>query len=825
MRRFSRKKNIDKQKTNKNNDPKKFFVDREQYTKTFNSHLLEAEISTISKNGMLLTYSGVGGVGKSALLKQFEKIAKNKGKKFIYYDFKSSNTEMLQVLKDLRKKLCDEYDVDFPLFDKGCIYLAQKSGDFVTSEQQKSVLESSSMFRSFKKNFSKIGNANDRMTGVAKIFKPFLEDTDDDILEILQAFAQGTLEANPALKFVKPMLDLIDKKQARREEEARKNGNEDYKAVADELENLNEESNSAFIEEFLPTLFAQDVSFWLEKNNTDLIIFLDTYEKLTGEESGKKKTVHLISEDNERVPIDWWIGELLLTANRVMWVIAGRYEINEIGDADLEKGRVKNYTLDPLDKKSANEYLENLNVKEEHIREKIIEVTGGLPYYIHLCCNVTYKNKFLKGEDPDFGENLEEVVERAIGSFDENSRALLQKLCILGRWTGDIFRAVIPDYNPNIYKRLKSILVEESFADFGDNKREKIYSFDRTISSFLLPSLKQDKDFSNYFTDIRDRANAYFEKLFSESPSYDESEFYFVMWSDIILRTTDSPAELMRLYEEKFAALGERFYNSTGATVLQKFLDKVSDREPLPHAYFQYRLGKIRLYQDRIKEALELEDAAYFKIKDILLSKSERPFKIQIMQGLAEVFQRLERYMDEISLCREMISECKRYLPDNIDLIIAAKNNLANAFYRADRRDDAIEVRRQIVKTRDGRDDERYINEANNLAAVLLQWRDNESALPLRKKIVSLYEKAGNEGILAWEALDNLIYTLGEFSDEEHLEEKAMRYHQLLTILKKGGDDTSYMLEDFADTLKKLGRDDEAAQIEEELAANSARET
>lgn len=822
--RFSRRKNIDKQKTDANNDSKKIFVDREQYTKTFNFHLLEAEIPAISKNGMLLTYSGVGGVGKSALLKQFEEIAKDKGKKFIYYDFKSGHTEMLQVLKDLRKKLCDDYDVEFPLFDKGCIYLAQKSGDFVTSEQQKVVLESSSLLRSFKKNFFKIGNANERMTGVAKIAKPFLEDTDDDILEFFQALAQGTLEANPALKFVKPMLDLIDKKQARHEEEARKEGNEDYKAVADELENLNEESNSAFIEEFLPTLFAQDLSFWLEKNNTDLIIFLDTYEKLTGEESGKKKTVHLISEDNELVPVDWWVGELLLTAGRVMWVIAGRYEINEIGDADLERGRVKNYTLDPLDKNSANEYLDKLNVKENHIREKIIEVTGGLPYYIHLCCNVTYKNKFLKGEEPDFGENLEKVVERAIGSFDENSRALLQKLCILGRWTGDIFRAVIPDHNPNVYKRLKSILVEESFADFSYGEQEKIYSFDRTIGSFLLPSLKEDKDFSNYFTDIRDKANAYFEKLFSEYLSYDESKFYFVMWSDIVLRTTDKPAELMTFYEENFVLLENHFDRSTWATVIQKFLDKIGDKEPLPQAYFQDRLGRIRFYQYRIKEALELSEAAYSEVKDLPLSNTERPFKLSIMRGLAEVFQRLERYTDEISLCKEMISECERYLPNDIDSIVAAKNTLADALEMCDRIDDAIEIWRQIVEALDGRDDKRYIDAADNLATVLELWQDNESALPLRRKIVALYEKNNDEYVLARLPLDNLIYTLKKFSDKEHLEERAACYRRLLTIREKRGDDTSYLLEDFLETLQKLGLDDEAAQISEKIVANSARE-
>lgn len=838
--RFSRKKNIDKQKTS--NDSKKIFVDREQYTKTFNSHLLEAEISTISKNGMLLTYSGVGGVGKSALLKQFEEIAKNKGKKFIYHDFKLGSTEMTKVLKSLCEKLSDKYQIDFPLFDKGCIYLAQKSGDFVTSEQQKAVLESSSLFRAFKKNFSKIGNANDRMTGLAKIAKPFLEDTDDDILEVFQAFAQGTLEANPALKFVKPMLDLIDKKQARREEEARKNGNEDYKAVADELENLNEESNSAFIEEFLPTLFAQDISFWLEKNNTDLIIFLDTYEKLTGEESGKKKTVHLISEDNELVPVDWWIGELLLTANRVMWVIAGRYEINEIGDADLERGRVKNYTLDPLDKKSANEYLENLNVKEEHIREKIIEVTGGLPYYIHLCCNATYKNKFLKGEEPDFGENLEEVVERAIGSFDENSRALLQKLCILGRWTGDIFRAVIPDYNPNIYKRLKSILVEESFADFGDDKQEKIYSFDRTISSFLLPSLKQDKDFSNYFTDIRDRTNTYFKELFKKYSCwyFSGSDYYFDMWSDIILRTTDSPTELMKFYEEYFDQLEYHFDNSTRANVLQKFIVKVGNKEPLSHAYFQDRLARVRLNQNKIKEAFKLEKAAYLEIKDLSLSKTDGQYRVWTMWGFANVLNKLERYKDEIKVREEIDRECEYCLSDDIDAMVSLKKQLMEAYEYGDRKSDAIRVRQQILKIFDELDEFDYfidgqcIKVAEEFTWLLELDKDYETKLSILRKLVAFYEKTDDEFIRGFNLQDNLqdlIETLGKFSGQEYLEEKARRYRQYIKLCEKDNNEhvisisiSDSELKDFADTLEKLGQTKEAAEILKKLNDDSARQ-
>ena len=797
---------------NKLND---IFVDREPQRHAFKRHLLEIQRTGINADGMILIYSGVGGIGKTLLFNEFEKLAAAQGKQFVRYDFAGNNTNPITALKNLRQELVKKYQMEFPLFDKGLIYFAQKDG-FVSSEQIKNVLKSSSLFRSFKKKISSANTANNMAAGAAKIGDGVLND-DGGIWDSLETLAQNALEVTPFVKFAKPVLNFIDEMIARNEEFSRKK-NDVYKQTAEELEARNQ-NDSAYIEEFLPTLFARDLTFWLEKNKTDLIIFLDTYEKLTGEEGGNKK-VRLRSE-NRDVPVDWWVGELL-AADRVMWVIAGRYKLKKIGEINLKYcGQLENYTVDVFDKHWANKYLERLGIAEGDLRQKIIDVTGGHPFYLNKCF-ITYDNKRGEKLQPsDFGENQDEVIARAVGTLNEAGQFMAQNLCILGRWTDEIAAEVIESFNNVTYKRIKNLFARADSSSLAD---EKLYTFDRTIDAFFFPGLKSDVTCRRLFADIRTKADAYFKKAFDEIDSYEKCELYLGMWSDIVLRTTDKPAELMTLYEENFVPLENRFDRSTWATVIQKFLDKIGDKEPLPHAYFQDRLGRIRFDQDRIKEALELSEAAYSEVKDLPLSNTERPFKLSIMRGLAEVFQRLERYTDEISLCKEMISECERYLPNDIDSIVAVKNTLANAFYRVDRRDDAIEIWRQIVEALDGRDDERYIDAAYNLANVLEQWQDNESALPLRRKIVALYEKNNDEYVLARRALDDLIYTLEKFSDKEHLEEKAAYYRRLVTIHEKRGDDTSYLLEDFAETLQKLGLDDEAAQISERLASRSARE-
>ena len=127
-------------------------VDREVQKYSFKKHLTAIDNSGIG-DGLLLLYSGVGGIGKTLLFGEFKKIAGDLKKNFILHDFKS-NTDMVAVLKTLRKNLSDRYRMEFPLFDKGCIYLAQKNGEFVSNEQKKKILMDTAAFRWLKRNLS-----------------------------------------------------------------------------------------------------------------------------------------------------------------------------------------------------------------------------------------------------------------------------------------------------------------------------------------------------------------------------------------------------------------------------------------------------------------------------------------------------------------------------------------------------------------------------------------------------------------------------------------------------------------------------------------------
>lgn len=127
----------------------------------------------------------------------------------------------------------------------------------------------------------------------------FAEDN-DAILDLLDEFADTAI----AFKAVKVFVGFLDRKMTANADRARMACDTAYANLINELKDLNEQDDDgSLITEILPKLFAKDLSHWLNTHGAHLIIFLDAYEKLTGEERGKKNTVCLFSE-NRDVPAD-----------------------------------------------------------------------------------------------------------------------------------------------------------------------------------------------------------------------------------------------------------------------------------------------------------------------------------------------------------------------------------------------------------------------------------------------------------------------------------------------------------------------------------------
>lgn len=142
-----------------NNSPKqslvklnKLFIDREELQYEVKKHL--CNVNNPDFNGLLLIYSDVGCVDKSSLLNQFETFLSKD--EFVRYSFESKKFDDAKVatvsaLKTLRARLTEKCKIEFPLFDRGCIYLAQKNNEFNSTEQQKIILKNSSTLQAFRK--------------------------------------------------------------------------------------------------------------------------------------------------------------------------------------------------------------------------------------------------------------------------------------------------------------------------------------------------------------------------------------------------------------------------------------------------------------------------------------------------------------------------------------------------------------------------------------------------------------------------------------------------------------------------------------------------
>ncbi|MBQ7704071.1 MAG: ATP-binding protein, partial [Selenomonadaceae bacterium] len=410
------------------NDSRRFFVDRENQRDIFKQHLGQISLAGSS----LIFYSGAGGIGKTALIKELENYTSTKKQIFKYasYDFPQV-TDMLSTLNALKENLISEYSAQFPLFEKGCILYYQKRGDMVSTQQIKEILNKNSVLH---KKVSSLLGTLDNVTTVAKVGNTFLEDGTNFLSEATEVVADATVFG----KFVKLGLGELDKFINRRDQKAKEANDETYRKIVQELNQRNAAPSAEALKEFLPTLFARDISDWLAENPAfKLVIFLDTYENLTGDEKDIKQHEKLSS--NVEVPVDWWIETLLFETSGVLWIIAGRSEIKKIG-SEIEITDDMLFPLTALDNNFSNEFLQKSGVENPALREGIIKLTGGYPNYLSICAD-TYREILSSGRVPtveDFGTKRESIINRLLSFMNETARNMVKRLCILGTWT-DIF--------------------------------------------------------------------------------------------------------------------------------------------------------------------------------------------------------------------------------------------------------------------------------------------------------------------------------------------------------------------------------------------------
>lgn len=434
---------------------------RQAFWKKYNK--LESNIQNI-EDIYIIAYYGIGGIGKSALLKKLSEEMEEKGVQNTLFDFETSQ-EPQKIMYLIKNKLERKYEFNFPKFDLAIYTYAIKIGQDANKPEVKSIIEQS-------RTLSLITEAIGELPTIG-LFSKLVKYADSGIA-ILKTYTDKS-----------------------------------YKQFLEELENKTE----AEILEELPKYFSQDLTQNITKTNKPLVILLDTYEKMINE----------ISNDGYVLMKDMWLrgdNGIILRTPGVLWVIAGREKLKwGENDKDWEE-TIEQHRLGDLAFSDADEFLQKAGIVENKLREQIYKLTNGTPVYLDLCVS-TYEDLKRKNEQitiDKFGETKEELVERYVRYMDNQTREIVYMLAQLGNWNDNIIyeigKEVVPTFSIEKYETIKQMsFIYENNGEYYIHKtienvlkrkcpRIIIKKDSEILSKYLKEKIIKEKEQNKYSLEV-----------------------------------------------------------------------------------------------------------------------------------------------------------------------------------------------------------------------------------------------------------------------------------------------------------------------------------
>ncbi|MDO1514335.1 tetratricopeptide repeat protein [Maribacter confluentis] len=425
----------------KPNSTQRFFTNREKHFISFKNAIKNLNTKKLS----ILSFYGVGGIGKTRLKKELIKtIAEDKSYMisssldFQQVEFRNVSTAMHILYKDLKSK-----GINFPTFEVAHAVCWQKS------HPEQSLRQSS---------------------------LPFIEE--GSIVFDIISIAQDV----PIVGILPKIGSLIYKVKKEYNKWWAKYGEK-------ELQNLSE-LQPYEIERSLPYYFAVDLNHYIENSpDKKIIFFLDTFESLW-ENHHDRKAEKFFSKDK-------WLRELIKYVPQVLWVILGREQLRwqEI-DSDVNWfNYIQEYSLGELAFKDAEKFLLNCNVKEKEIRERIIATSKGLPFYLDLQVD-TYKIILDNDNIPKvekFGKNYNDILVRFSKYLSVAEIETLKILSCTKIWNYEIFKKIIKEFQTGFpLTSFKELLTFSFINQINHNNKEDFFSIHEIMRSHLKINLDNE---------------------------------------------------------------------------------------------------------------------------------------------------------------------------------------------------------------------------------------------------------------------------------------------------------------------------------------------
>jgi tetratricopeptide (TPR) repeat protein len=774
--------------TGENNIPsaERQFTDREEYTEAF-----KKKIKFESKQDYnILSYYGVGGIGKSTLKKELGRILSTAYSEIIW----SSTDFELQAFREaetslyhLRKNLREKYKIEFPTFDIAYTIYWQKTHPQVT---------------------------------IAKDNIPFLEDGTivSDILSHTGAI--------PIVGLLPSIAKAVYKGQKYFKNWWTKRGQKELY----DLPSLNPKE----ILERLPMYFSLDLKDYLQINSKNAVIFVDTYEALW--ENFNLEGGFFLRDE--------WLRELITHLPSVLWVIFGREKLrwNEL-DNEWES-YIEQHLLGGLSEQDSAGFLRSCGITDEKIQNVIINSSKGVPYYLDLAVD-TYlqiKQKYNREpEEKDFAKNQQEVLARFLRYLDKNEIETLKILSVPRYWNREIFKLLIDEFKTGYPVSAMNVLGRFSFVNSVD-QTDTYVLHDLMRQGLMLQLDKETKTgiekllFEHFCVkitgisekDISDEhCNAFNEAFYHGKAFLKAGELQ--KWFSAACSPFNEAAKWMMLSTQY-----EELLNIIETTIGKNTVEFASTV-----TYFSSVLYNLGEY----KRALDLIENNFTDLKNTL-GENENRYS-SLLNNLATIYyyrgeslKSKEMYLQVLKLRRKNLGENHRHYADVIDNLAViysdtgeydkaielhkkaaeiyknvlgeghvhyadALNNLASVYQKQKKYDEAIELfdkALKIVIKSVGENHPRYASGLNNFARVYFEKGEAEQALLNHQKAYELRVKLLGENH-PWTAhtlsnMSEVYYKTGELEKSIELQEKAMR------IFKNTVGEKHFH---FADSVKYLG--------------------
>lgn len=741
------------------------FTDREEPRASFWKEyaLTKSELSGQS-NIHVLSYYGIGGIGKTRLLKKLMEEMEEKlpHPVYAYIDFEITQ-ESRRTLSRLKSKLQEKAKFTFPLFDLGEYVYAKKTGEQADSPEVQQLTEKS----------------------------PFLN--------LVLSIADNI----PVVGIAAKVLTLADQSVA-----YLRNYLNTHSRELSKIEYLEPEA----LYRYLPVLFSLDMANNMKNATEPVVIFLDTYERLVNE----------LSQVGEPLKQDEWIrGEdgIVQRIPGVLWVIAGREKLKwERFDPEW-KDALQSHILGNLSPADSIQFLEKAGVGGPDLRLALYKLTQGTPVYLDLCVD-QYLRMIEQGIQPEvslFGRDTFDLIERFVRYMGDAQKDYVYLLACLRTWDDalacQIAESVLSNFSHIAYEKTKDL---SFIVHSGDGE----YHINQTVGQVLMEHCPQAIQ-TRVGNALVEKFSGTLRNALHTSDAFADALQYVTVGALLVHKDRE---DLCRFFLANIYDPLQNLISAARFEQAQTILDLLTvQAEEGPQDRF---FGELLCIQSQfccatadLQMGCSKASAAWQLLSSIL--GPEHPAALGAMSDLASALDDAGQYPKALELNQQLLEKRRRISGEDHPNTLGAMHNLAVVLGRAGQTQKSLELKHQVLeKSRRilGEDDPDTLTAMNNLAMALGDAGQTQKSLEMVQQILEKRRRLlGEDHPDTLTSIHSLAITFGKLNRHK---EALDLYQQVLEkrrrILGEDHPKTLGAMNGLACTLEKLGRRQEALELSQQ---------